>query len=82
MQSFFLPDHSVAHSPRPIGKQALALRYFPRSTPATALRRLERWMNQAHGLQDALLATGYRRRNRTLTPRQLSIVYDYLGEPG
>ena len=79
MQQLILPD--TVPTTRGTDKRTLALRYFPHSTPAAALRRMERWMNQAHGLQEALRATGYRRRNRTLTPRQLRIVYDYLGEP-
>ena len=79
MQQLILSD--TVPTPRATDKRTLALRYFPHSTPTAALRRMERWMNQAHGLQEALRATGYRRRNRALTPRQLRIVYDYLGEP-
>lgn len=66
---------------RGITKKELALLYFPDSPPDTAVRRLIRWFNQCHDLSSALALAGYKASHKTLTPRQLKIIYYYLGEP-
>ena len=41
-------------------KGELATMYFPVGSTSNALRRLNRYINNANGLLDELLATGYR----------------------
>ena len=62
-------------------KSELATMYFPTGTTSNALRRLNRYINHAHGLLPALLATGYRVNDRHFTRRQVQLIFEYLGEP-
>jgi hypothetical protein len=55
--------------------------YFPIGSTSNALRRLNRYINHAHGLLPALLATGYRVNDRHFTRRQVQLIFEYLGEP-
>jgi len=55
--------------------------YSPDSTPDVARHRLTRWINGDPELLSALHAAGYQDNQRILTPRQVSIIYDYLGTP-
>ena len=66
---------------RPYTKSELATMYFPIGSTSNALRRLNRYINHAHGLLPALLATGYRVNDRHFTRRQVMIIFEYLGEP-
>lgn len=62
-------------------KRQLATMYFPIGSVSNALRRLNRYINHAHGLMPALLATGYRANDRHFTRRQVQLIFEYLGEP-
>ena len=62
-------------------KSELATMYFPIGSTSNALRRLNRYINNAHGLLPALLATGYRVNDRHFTRRQVQLIFEYLGEP-
>ena len=62
-------------------KRQLATMYFPIGSTSNALRRLNRYINNAHGLMPALLATGYRVNDRHFTRRQVQLIFEYLGEP-
>lgn len=62
-------------------KTDLARQYFPDATPQSALRMLNRYMHRAVGLLDELTRAFYRPDDRHLTPRQVQIIYAYLGEP-
>lgn len=62
-------------------KTELALLYFPHSQPATARRRLMRWISSCPPLMEELGRTGFYNRQKALTVRQVHIVYLYLGEP-
>ena len=62
-------------------KSELATMYFPIGSTSNALRRLNRYINHAHGLLPALLATGYRVNDRHFTRRQVQLIFEYLGEP-
>ena len=62
-------------------KSELAQLYFPGVPRSSALRRLNRYINNAHGLLPALLATGYRVNDRHFTRRQVQLIFEYLGEP-
>ena len=59
----------------------LACMYFPRSTPATATQRLRRWIRKSPELYALLLKNGYYSGIRILTPKQVSLIYYYLGDP-
>ena len=63
-------------------KGELAQAYFPRTIdPKNALRNLARWIDMNPELVKQLKESGYQRRQRLLTPRQVSIIYKFLGEP-
>jgi len=62
-------------------KQDLAMAYFDGCSKKTASRLLAREINLTPGLLDALKATGYRPAQKRLSPRQLQILFSYLGEP-
>lgn len=62
-------------------KTELARLYFPDAATQSALRMLNRYMHRAVGLLDELRAAYYRPDDRHLTPRQVQIIYAYLGEP-
>lgn len=64
-----------------MNKTDLARQYFPEATPQSALRMLNRYMHRAVGLLDELYRAFYRPDDRHLTPRQVQIIYNYLGEP-
>ena len=62
-------------------KGELATMYFPIGSTSNALRRLNRYIHNANGLMDELLATGYRTKDRHFTRRQVRLIFEYLGEP-
>ena len=62
-------------------KGELATMYFPIGSTSNALRRLNRYINNANGLLDELLATGYRTKDRHFTRRQVKLIFESLGEP-
>lgn len=57
-------------------KQDLAMAYFDGCSKKTASRLLAREINLTPGLLDAL-----RPAQKRLSPRQLQILFSYLGEP-
>ena len=62
-------------------KRELAKIYFPQITADSAVRKLTCWINNCKPLVRKLSKTGYRSRTHTLTEKQISMIYDYLGEP-
>lgn len=62
-------------------KQDLAMAYFDGCSKKTASRLLAREINLTPGLLNALQATGYRPAQKRLSPRQLQILFSFLGEP-
>lgn len=66
---------------RAMGKGELAQLYLPQLSPHSALNRLMEWMNGHPGLMRELKDTGYRTKQRLLTPLQVGIIIKYLGEP-
>lgn len=64
-----------------IGKAQLAEAYGPGMSPSGALNRLHEWLHHSPKLMAALEATGYRDRQKTFSPKQVQIIYDFLGEP-
>ena len=62
-------------------KREVAKMYFPQITADSAVRKLTTWINNCKPLTKQLAKTGYRTGMRTLTDRQIGMIYDYLGEP-
>lgn len=63
------------------GWQELALLYAPNLTPASAAKRLGMWITENKQLQNDLVAAGWKKGKRLLTPRQVQLIVEYLGEP-
>jgi hypothetical protein len=62
-------------------KKELALMYFPDAAPRTAVNHLTAWLRKCTPLWDELLNNGYRPKQKTLTPRQVKTITEYLGDP-
>lgn len=60
----------------------ISLLYFPNSTPKSAASQFKRWLRYNKKLWAELAEAGYWNGQRLLTPRQVEIVFQYLGEPG
>ena len=67
---------------RVYSKSELAAMYFPQAPYQTAIRILRNWIYRCLPLKSALLREGYRIHNSLLTPRQVRLIFHYLGEPG
>ena len=62
-------------------KSELALLYFPMSNPSDAVRNLMKMIIFCKPLHAELQSTGYQTTQRFFTPKQLDLIYTYLGEP-
>ncbi len=60
----------------------LAQRYFPRSTPRSAMSQLHRWIDLNTDLKQRLKDLHFAPRQRALTPLHHEAILFYLGEPG
>ncbi|WP_288208098.1 DUF4248 domain-containing protein [uncultured Parabacteroides sp.] len=59
----------------------LGLLYSPMLTPAAASRRLKAWVLANATLIALLNEAGWQRRQRIMTPRQVSCIVEVLGKP-
>lgn len=59
----------------------LACLYAPDLQPASATKRLHRWIMFNPKLQKSLVKVGWSKGQRHLTPLQVQILIDFLGEP-
>lgn len=59
----------------------LSIRYNPHLSVKSCRRILFEWIEYNMPLSAELGATGWNRKNRMLTPMQVSIIYRFLGEP-
>lgn len=59
----------------------LGLLYSPQLTPAAASRRLKVWVMSNKALLALLNATGWNRKQRVMTPRQVACIVEILGRP-
>ena len=59
----------------------IAMRYYPGRGYKTALRLFRQEIELTRGLLQALTDLGYRGNERILTPRQVQVIEDFLGEP-
>ena len=62
-------------------KSELAALYFPQFTYQTAIRTLRSWIYRCIPLKNALFREGYLIHNNFFTPRQVRLIFHYLGEP-
>ncbi|MDO4738281.1 MAG: DUF4248 domain-containing protein [Bacteroidales bacterium] len=65
----------------PMRKQELAMLYAPDLSPRAAVNRLMRWVGMHPTLTAELLKTGYQKRSRLLSARQVELIVEHLGEP-
>jgi hypothetical protein len=63
------------------GFQELAICYAPELTPRSATQRLLHWVMMSGELYAALQRVGWCKGKRTLTPLQVQVLVNYLGEP-
>ena len=63
------------------GYGELALLYFPNSTKKSASVQMRRWLRQNESLKKQLKDSGFRPGLKLLTPKQVKILVDFLGEP-
>ena len=69
-------------TPRAYPKHELALLYFPDSkSKAAAVDHFMKMVRQTRGLYPALLSQGYNKYAKWFTPKEVSIIISYLGEP-
>ena len=59
----------------------LAMQYYPDRGYKAAVRAFRKEIELTRGLMSALTDTGYTSTQRLLSPRQVSIIEDHLGEP-
>jgi len=64
-----------------MSKQELALLYSPDLTPHGAVNRLMRWVNRDPAFLAALERVGYRKHSKLLSPLQVGVFFEFLGEP-
>lgn len=65
-----------------IKKSQLARQYFPNAkNDNSACTMLSQYMRRCTDLMAALHSAGYHPTQRLLTPRQVLLIYEYLGEP-
>lgn len=65
-----------------VRKNELALRYFPEApTKKAATDNLTRAINRCTPLLMQLTHDGYSSTEKTYSPRQVALIYEYLGEP-
>jgi hypothetical protein len=62
-------------------KIELALLYNPYLSDAAALLHLRRWIDGQPQLRTELEQIGYNRRRHSFTPREVELIFKYLGEP-
>lgn len=59
----------------------LAMHYFPNASKITARRNLLKMIHKNKKLEESLKMTHFKKGERFLTPIQIQMIYDELGEP-
>lgn len=62
-------------------KSELGLLYFPTSVPTTACKHIMSWIKNCTPLYLKLCEQGYQTKQKYMTPRQVELIFNYLGEP-
>ena len=63
------------------GYGELAMLYFPNSNKRSASTQLGRWVSHNKSLKNQLRLAGFTRGQKILTPIQVGIIIQKLGEP-
>ena len=74
-------DPDEAWRVRPDSKRELAEAYAPNISPVSALNRLAQWFKYNLQLSEALLQTGYKKRQQIFTSMQVELIFRYPGRP-
>ena len=74
-------NNQITRTMQALSLKELSLMYFPTSSVKSAGTQLKRWLRYNTALWDDLAVSGYRNGQRLLTPRQVALVFHYLGEP-
>lgn len=59
----------------------LALLYFPYATKENASRQFRKWITSNKNLDTKLQELGFKNRMKLLTPAQVKLLVEMLGEP-
>ena len=59
----------------------VARQYCLSGTLSNALHKLNRYIRDVKGLKEALIRHGYHSKDRSITPKQVQIFYEYLWDP-
>ena len=62
-------------------KQDLASAYFPNNSKQTSSKRFAHEIHSNKPLMSALQSTNYSPQRKLLSPKQLQIIFSFLGEP-
>jgi hypothetical protein len=84
LPTFLAMDNRTNENNTPIRaytKAELAQLYNPHLSYITSLQQLRRWLQHNPALMDELRAAGYRSTRHSFTPREVAIIFRYLGEP-
>ena len=74
-------EHTERFRIRSYSKTELGLLYTPHCGKEHAWRIMHRWITRCQPLNEALLATGITPSTRILSPRQVELIVEHLGEP-
>jgi len=67
--------------PTTYSMKELSVMYFPHSSIRSAGVQLKRWFVYNRKLMAALQETGYVNGQKLLTPKQVQLIFEHLGEP-
>lgn len=65
----------------PIYKVELAMLYAPKASPSYAIKILRTLINQDSELVEMLEKLNFRKHSHLVTPKQVRLIFEYLGEP-
>ena len=75
------PPYNPRRTRRPMGHFGrLAMLYYPDRGYKRAVHLFRQELRETRGLLQALLDVGYKDNQRILTPRQVQVIEEYLGE--
>lgn len=64
-----------------LSKTELAVLYFPYIQPESAVNKLMNLIKDNDKLKNSLIQYGYKRYSKHLTCKQVSLIFEFLGEP-
>ena len=64
-----------------ISKHDLAHEFFPDAERHVAVNHLMSWIRRCKPIHDALVDQGYRKTTMWLSPCEVRLITEYLGEP-